>query len=268
MVPIKMKEIPDILLSYIGMIHNIKFPKQGYTSDAAIVTGKNGIFVLKRTKTKQYNEWLSHEAKILSNLSNLSNVLLPIPKIYDYVEQNTEMYNHQSWILMEYIQGNTIRDEMMKSNPRKYEIIYSFGETLAMIHNTSCPKEIKEKNKDWIQKKLDQAEYNLIHYSVAGDSELLEKLKRNKPNPIHKTFIHGDYTIDNVLINDGKVTGIIDWSFGDYGDPRYDISLAIRPKSNMFQTKEDYEAFFDGYGRFTLSEKEYKYFAEGLYDFF
>lgn len=115
---------------------------------------------------------------------------------------------------------------------------------------------------------LRHAEINLNHYLVDGTPELLEFLKNNKPLPIENKLIHGDFTIDNVLVHDGKITSIIDWSGGGFGDPRYDISLAIRPKPNAFEVESEINAFFEGYGKRTLSEREYKYFEEGLYSFF
>lgn len=83
-----------------------------------------------------------------------------------------------------------------------------------------------------------------------------------------QTFIHGDFTIDNVLVSNAVVTGIIDWAGGVYGDPRYDVSLAIRPKLNAFETGRDIQIFFEGYGQKIIDEEDYNYFANGLYEFF
>jgi len=123
-------------------------------------------------------------------------------------------------------------------------------------------------NSDWLDNRLKLAEYNLAHYEVDGTAELLQWLKTNKPLPRPCTFIHGDFTIDNVLVADGSISGIIDWSGGAFGDPRYDLSLAIRPKPNAFENRTDIDAFFAGYGTQTLTEQEYTYFTNGLYAFF
>jgi len=96
---------------------------------------------------------------------------------------------------------------------------------------------------------LNQAEYNLKNYKVDGNEKLLEFIKTNKPNLYKQTFIHGDFTIDNVLVSNGVITGVIDWASGAYGDPRYDVSLAIRPKSNAFEHEIDKVIFFEGYGK-------------------
>ncbi|MGV3465266.1 MAG: aminoglycoside phosphotransferase family protein, partial [Heyndrickxia sp.] len=62
--------------------------------------------------------------------------------------------------------------------------------------------------------------------------------------------------------------GIVDWCGGAYGDPRYDLSLAIRPKPNLFEDEIDREIFFEGYGGKILNNKEYDYFVNGLNEFF
>jgi len=50
--------------------------------------------------------------------------------------------------------------------------------------------------------------------------------------------------------------------------PRYDLALAIRPKkAKLFQTLQERQAFFEGYGLSELSQSEYRYFV-GLYEFF
>src|SRR5207248_5153726 len=114
---------------------------------------------------------------------------------------------------------------------------------------------------------LKQARYNLQHYEVDGDAQLLRQLERHRPPMVPPTLIHGDFTVDNVLIADGKVSGIVDWAGGAFGDPRYDLALAIRPKEGIFQTSEDIQSFLDGYGTTGLSKGEYDYFVD-LYEFF
>lgn len=106
-----------------------------------------------------------------------------------------------------------------------------------------------------------------MRHRVDGTAELLEQLKSQKPADIGQTLIHGDCTIDNVLLQGGTVSGFIDWSGGAHGDPRYDVALAIRPKDGLFETEEDFAAFFGGYGDRIITDEEYDYF-NGLYEFF
>ncbi|MGZ3609026.1 MAG: phosphotransferase family protein [Ktedonobacteraceae bacterium] len=133
---------------------------------------------------------------------------------------------------------------------------------LATIHHQPFPSDFQS------DRNLECAEYNFLHYNTEDSAELLDQLRQHRPLPIPSTLIHGDFTVDNVLILDGKVTGIIDWAGGGVGDPRYDLALAIRPKeTNLFHVLEDRQAFFEGYGLFNLSDFDYTYFVD-LYEFF
>lgn len=263
MLPIKLEEIPNEIIDYLGAITDIEFPRQGHTSDVGIIKGTKGRFVLKRTKGEQYCSWLSNEVSVLKHLNNLP---LPIPKVYRFVEQTEE---NQSWALFEFFEGETLRQALPKekNKNKKHEMIFRFGAVLAQIHSTPCPKSMVG-DSVWLEEMLLQAEFNLKHYSVDGTPDLLERLKANKPSPVKNTLIHGDFTIDNVIFHNGKVTSVIDWSGGALGDPRYDLSLAIRPKPNAIETDSEIDVFFEGYGKKSLNEQEYRYFEDGLYAFF
>ncbi len=141
-----------------------------------------------------------------------------------------------------------------------------FGAALADIHATPCPLELKEQVGPWLNRMLDQAEINLKNGMSDGSESLLSNLQPHKPIFETEKLIHGDFTIDNVLIHEGNVTGIIDWGGGALGDARYDLALAIRPKPPIV-TKADAEAFYRGYGKRKLTDEEFRYFVD-LYEFF
>lgn len=263
MYPISLHEIPDEIMDNLGAVINMKYPRQGHTSDVGIVESTRGCFIIKRTKGEQYCSWLSQEVHVLSCLRNTR---LPIPAVYQHVEQKSE---NQAWALLQYFEGETLRQALLheKNANKRHEMIFNFGAILSNIHSTECPIEIIG-DSDWLDEMLRRAEYNLKHYLVDGTADVLQFLKTNKPSPIPNTLIHGDFTIDNVLVRDGKITSIIDWSNGGFGDPRYDISLAIRPKPNAFEVQSEIDTFYEGYGQKILSEQEYRYFKEGLNEFF
>ncbi|NOU98550.1 phosphotransferase [Paenibacillus planticolens] len=217
MLPINVHEIPNEIIDYLDSVKDIKFPRQGHTSDVGIVESAKWRFVLKRTRGERNCSWLSNEMHVLKYLSKTP---LPIPNVYRFVEQREE---GQSWALLQYFEGETLRQALpgVKNRNKKHEMIFEFGAFLAQIHSTPCPKEIK-RDSVWLEEMLLKAESNLKHYSV-------------------------------------------DEAFGD---PRYDLSLAIRPKPNAIETNSEIDAFFEGYGKKILNDREYKYFEDGLYAFF
>ncbi|MFD2046524.1 phosphotransferase family protein [Ornithinibacillus salinisoli] len=260
MKPIEIHEIPKELSRDI---HSITFPNQGCTSNVGIIHTTEGKFILKRAKGELYRQWLAKEATLLRLLTKTP---LPIPRIYRFIEENNR---DQSWILMEYIDGNSLGEVLQhsKSDEERHNLIYQFGNILRELHQTPCPEELIT-SKPWLDDMLEQSQYNLDHYEVDGTQGLLDELTENRPKDYKQTLIHGDYTIDNVLVHEGKIVGIIDWSGGAYGDPRYDAALAIRTQPNAFENDEDKKTFFAGYGETIVDEVEYIYFEQGLYEFF
>jgi aminoglycoside phosphotransferase (APT) family kinase protein len=149
----------------------------------------------------------------------------------------------------------------------RLRLLRAFGQVLAAIHATPAPPDLTQDDQPWLDRMLDMAAYNLAHFHVDGSSELLVRLQRDRPADVPAALIHGDFTLDNVLVAGNAVSGVIDWSGGDWGDPRYDLALAIRPEPEAFGTQADLQAFFEGYGSRPLSDDEYRYFV-GLYEFF
>jgi aminoglycoside phosphotransferase (APT) family kinase protein len=262
--PIEVDEIPNEIIEYVNNVKSIKFPRQGYTSNVGIIENNQGYYALKRTKGEWYCSWLKREISVLSCLANETK--LPVPKVKKFVEQKQKS---ECWALIEFFEGATLRLTLSneKNREKRQEMIFNYGKTLAQIHSTPCPKELIYQQ-PWLDQMLVQAEFNLNSFKVDGTKELLEKIKNNRPNNYKQALIHGDYTIDNVLVSNGEITGIIDWGGGAYGDPRYDVSLAIRPKPNMFQTEIDKQIFFEGYREMIIDNKVYDYFVNGLNEFF
>lgn len=201
--PFNLNDIPNTIKEFLNRIISISFPRQGYTSNVAIIESDRGMFALKRTRGERFHSWLKKEVSILNSLRATD---LPVPKVWRFVEEN-----HECWTLLDYIEGETIRQALFteKSQEKRREIIFRFGEILAKIHSNPCPEELRTKE-PWLDRMLAEAEYNLTHYEVDGSRKLLERLIENKPKEFTQTFIHGDFTIDNVLVSNGVITGIID----------------------------------------------------------
>ncbi len=84
---------------------------------------------------------------------------------------------------------------------------------------------------------LDQIQLRIESLDVTGLRPALQWLLDNRPHqPQDKVICHGDYHPLNVLMKDGRVTGVVDWAMTVVGDPAYDVAgtrvlLAIAPMS-------------------------------------
>jgi aminoglycoside phosphotransferase len=253
-------DIPVELVDRIGTIQKISFPQQGHTSLVVKIETRDHQFIIKKTEHGLFNEWLWEEYRALQFLSATG---LPVPMVYSFhIQGNTR------WLLMDYIDGMSLRHFLLGKPNRtdRQQVIAHYGLCLKQIHEMQCPDDLR--NNNWLDTMLMKAQHNLANYAVEGTEELLVELKNDRPKPIRHTLIHGDYHTNNVLVNNNQVIGIIDWPRASFGDPRFDIALAIRPKKDVFDHEGDKELFLESYGRLSITDEEYSYFQEGLYKFF
>ncbi|TQR19169.1 aminoglycoside phosphotransferase family protein [Psychrobacillus vulpis] len=244
----------------VGKVLTISYPdKQGATSKVTFIHSENGQFVCKSATKSKYKGWLSQEAQIMKQLNEETS--LPIPTFYQFLEKEKE-----SHLLMSLGKGITLREALKKakSDEEKYVLCKSFGDLLKQLHETLPPASWRTQE-SWLDLQLEKAAYYLESYNVDGDQKLLDQLKQHKPTPSKPCLIHGDCTIDNVLVSNGNVHTFIDLGGATYGDPRYDIALAIRSIKN---NEAMLRSFYKGYERQIISEEEFNYFDGGLYEFF
>lgn len=252
--------IPSQFEKFLGKINSFSYPKrQGATSEVTLLHTDKGQFVCKVASQLIYREWLSQEAVVIKCLNEETD--LPLPTFFQFEEMEDKSY-----LLMSLEEGVTLREALQQcpSEAEKCALIQSFGELLQQLHETQPPTAwITEGN--WLDTQLQKAAYNLQNYEVDGNQELLDHLKEYPTIPSRQALIHGDCTIDNVLVANGRVQTFIDLSGAAYGDPRYDIALAIRSiKENEAMLK----AFYKGYRLQIITDEEFDYFDRGLYEFF
>lgn len=63
---------------------------------------------------------------------------------------------------------------------------------------------------------------------LAGEEELHQALASAIPNSSGATIVHGDYRMDNTLIDDAdRVAAVLDWEMATLGDPLSDVALML-----------------------------------------
>jgi aminoglycoside phosphotransferase (APT) family kinase protein len=256
---------PEEIHAWLGNIRRLDYPVQGETSDVVFVESTQGSFVIKSAHQLPFRDWLRREHQVLRTLAVTS---LPIPAVYTFVERHTSK-GDEHWLLMARLPGQPLQLVLHSElNPSvRHRLLQAFGELLGSIHRYPLLSTLAALDQPWLDSMLQRAADYLQHYRVDGTPALLRALEQQRPQPIAPTLIHGDYTLDNILVADGRISGVIDWAGGAVGDPRYDLALATQPKAEAFQNSTDLEAFYEGYGGDPITVEEAGYFA-GLYEFF
>ena len=64
---------------------------------------------------------------------------------------------------------------------------------------------------------------------IAGMDELIARLEENIPTGGDATIVHGDFRLDNLLVDDDSdtVNAVLDWEMSTLGDPLTDVAVLI-----------------------------------------
>ena len=256
-----MDEIPPSMGLEPSSDSRINYPQQGATSDVAFVSDGSREIVVKRCNSPIYLPWLRREHDVLRWLANTNSRL---PKALSYVEQDSPS-GPEAWLAMSRVPGRPFGDLLAEQTPDgRIELFRSFGNAVRTLHDNSVPTPLSGQE-PWLSRILKQAEKNLAWCD--GNAGLLEKLIRTKPDPVSETLMHGDLALDNVLVDESGIVGIIDWSSGDVGDPRYDLAIALHSDDDFDITQTEIAAFYSTYGGAPLDGHTQDWFMN-LWEFF
>ena len=260
---------PPEVQAFLGEIYRVTMPKQGATSQVWIVECAAGMRVVKHASRVPYVDWLIQEEFMLLVLWHWAvrrKFTVPIPDLF-FVGGTS----HEPYLIMSWLPGEPLATVMTREDDptRRLDWMSAFGKILRQIHDTPVPEELLH-GASWLDERLNTAaDYIRAGFELDAEDppKLLELLQTNRPAPVPETLIHGDFMWDNVLVEDGRITGIIDWGGGAFGDPRYDLALAILPHEDGEISAAEVNAFYEGYGCEPLSDSDYHYFIN-LYGFF
>lgn len=171
-----------------------------------------------------------------------------VPDILEY--QNID---NKDIIVLKKIEGKKLSEVFSKirKQEQKNKYLYKYGQELAKIHSIPCDKFDIAKQRP-INEKPDIKEYDL------EIKKYIEYLNKKDFKKEYNTFIHGDFHYGNVLFRYGKINGIIDYEYSGKGLKEQDIAWAIvlRPGQKFMNTKEEINAFLEGYKSIGAYDKE------------
>jgi aminoglycoside phosphotransferase (APT) family kinase protein len=73
------------------------------------------------------------------------------------------------------------------------------------------------------------ARYRALGVDSAAFEWAFRWLEENRPTPIVTTLVHGDFRLGNLMVDSGRVTGVLDWELSHVGDPREDLGWLCAP---------------------------------------
>ncbi len=194
-----------------------------------------------------------------------SNPDLPIPKIFEIGQSNGKFYAISAFAAGSFLE-QLPSEEILDAIPSLLKMMRS----LRAIDISSATKgygffdqQGNGSHKSWSQFLLDdknESKGSLIH----GWKEILQASKMGTTAydklwnqfrsliefcPEDKRLVHSDTVNRNVLVNDGKITAVLDWGSAFLGDPLYDIAWIkfCEPWSPHFKSVHVVETILDDY---------------------
>ncbi len=224
----------------IGRIEEAVLPKQGLSNLCWFLRSPQGAFVLKVAYGEYRGSelWAEHTA-----LTDLVGTEVPVPRPLIYARRGPISYH-----LRERTEGETARSALRQGD--RVTVLRGMGATLAAIHRQSLPSYTW---REWLDTTLLRAEQNLrlgavdpINFPPGMPPEMvLDRLKETRPASGSVSLLHGDFSPKNLVVKAGRILSVIDWGRADFGDPYYDLAMAISYALN----DRERDAFLSGYGR-------------------
>jgi len=209
-----MKKLPyyrDDFESYVVL-------DKGFSIDKKyLVTLKSKEKVLLRVRGIQYYDKQKKAFEFLQSLEN-TDVLAPKALELGTCEDDKSVYFIYSWL-----DGEDATDVIPKlSKQQQYQLGVKAGRNLRKIHElslTSDPNsELREQYKEKLLMKVER--YIDCGIRVDNDEKVFEYIKSNLDLLKYGNFcvLHGDYHINNMVINEDLELGIIDFERSEYGN--------------------------------------------------
>lgn len=246
-------------------LKNYKELTEGYFNIAYEVELSNGKKTILKIAPAKEVRVMTYEKNIIHSEVQAMRIVrekcdVPVAEIYGY--DDSGIICKSPYFFMEKIKGQSLYAIKETLTAGQIESIYS--ETGRMIHSVnsiSCPyfgyPGLPEyQGSEWypvfykmIETLLEDAKRVNSDIKLSPD-ELINKLQRDKAvfeEVTKPSFVHWDCWDGNIFVENGKVSGIIDWERVLWADPLMEVG---------FRTYDPNPAFQKGYGLEVLDEHQ------------
>ena len=140
----------------------------------------------------------------------------------------------------------------------------SFTDALAAVHNVDWRSAgldflgVPDDGQDFAHQEIDKWESLIEASGHEGHPilvDLIGWLRHNAPPAERLTLVHGAYRTGNLLIDDDRISAVLDWELQVIGDPMYDVAYVLtelnREGTDLLSNVVPRELFFERYQQAT-----------------
>jgi len=243
---------------------------QGWTTSPYYIETSTGRYVLKFYES--YVNSVDKVTTIAEVIDYLSKQNTPVHKVYptksgDLLTSIFFLKINKYGVIFEFLEGGCVNFEKIKQT-HVFEVGKELKKLSSSLSSFNYDNELWMSSIDFFEKDLknycDRLEHNLGHNHLGLDSsvcklleerwvvdqKLLKKLGKAL-NSVEESLIHADLTVDNVLFQNDKVTGIFDFDWMRKGFLEEDIAISLGAwmlNSRTISVEECIDSFFRGFG--------------------
>jgi len=229
---------------------NITIANEGYNNKVFLIRNLDiAIKIIKKSEKNAQNE-----LTVLKYINN-KNIDVPIPiiKCADFSRKIIPF----PFVVMEIIPGVTLK-EYIKLNENNKRIFNELGIIKGKINSirnkkygdfkqqvTDSYQDVLKEKWDKIQLKLNKSELNK-DFIIEQDNFFGKNLDLTKKD-IGPCLVHGDTSLSNILVKDGKISGILDFEYAHWGCGIQDLCSSIRGFDFFFANRKE---LIKGYSKY------------------
>ena len=213
-----------------GKIKAIEQFKGGQSNPTYKIITESKNLVLRRKppgKLLPSAHAVDREYKVITALYETD---VPVPKTYGLCENDDVAGT--AFFVMDFLDGDLFWDPMIPSmtNTDRTEIYKNKNKTLAKLHSVDYKKiglEDYGKPGNYVARQVSRwsKQYRASETdNIEAMNNLIDWLPKNIPDDDDTTIVHGDYRLDNMILKNNEVIGILDWELSTLGHPIADFS--------------------------------------------
>ena len=221
-----MNDLLALIPALQGCCKQLELIPKGYSSDSKYIAydGQGKASYLLRTYAFEEDARKQQEFRVLEQLQQ-QGVLCSKPIAMGKLDELGLGY-----MLLSYVDGGDALDELpLLSNSKQYEIGVQAGAELRKIHQIHAPNDVEPWEARVVAKYRRYREgYEQSGVTIAYEDKLFSFIEANlgllkgRPNRLQ----HDDFHIGNLIVKDGRLSGVIDVNRFDWGDPIHEFLKA------------------------------------------
>lgn len=252
----------------LGNLKSIIPIKAGLINPAFLI---NDSFVLRIDKSEHLKNVPGHETRFereafLYKLLPCKGVPTPTCLVFD----GSGEIIPEKYTIISYIKGDSLSNGFKNCSKKTQQILsIQMGQLLNKIHDV-LPEDLNISSNlfgpsiDW--KERYKKEFNIYldaaikgkYFTRKVEGEIKETFKKfqcqisNLSNELR--LVHGDFSVGNIQIDNGKIVGVFDFEWSHIGDPLWDLQKL--PINFQLGNGFSRESFLKGYGMERPTEEE------------